>query len=234
MKETECQRYRWFVQAHTARKWWSQVSTLLSDWSQFSSHYRISTPEWQWDRGWKPERPYSSNPRQSDLELCSEMVEFSSLILHMKRWEFGEVKSIQHHTVVCGRARICIHLNWSLKSRVFTTSGYSQEWKSQLLCRWRRPWLGGPGGLDGKKYTAQLILWTASHLWSGPSQPPSIWDQQAEGDAASLKPLCLFRQSCLRKCMQTSYGEWPLSRLHPVLILQLENLWMWGFLLWRL
>lgn len=81
-------------------------------------------------------------------------MEFNSLVLQMKKWRFGGAKLLQYHTVVGGRVKIWVHLCWILKSGVFSTSGYIQNWKISISYRCTRPWPSGLGGLDGKRYRA--------------------------------------------------------------------------------
>lgn len=128
----------------------------------------------------------------------------------MRKWRFGRVRSIQYHTGVSGRAEIWGHLGWMLKSGILITSGSSQKWKLQLLCRWIRPW---PSGLGGNRYRVP-----------GPSQPLACGLTRRRDGAGFSQPLSLFRswQHHLLKC------TWPSCRkgssLSAVMLLQLEKL----------
>ena len=57
--------------------------------------------------------------------------------------------------------------------------------------------------------------------------PLCIWKE-----AVSLsQPPSLFNQNGHCKCLQISHKHWLLRRMDPALVLQLENFWMWVFLI---
>lgn len=160
-------------------------------------------------------------------------MEFNSLVLQMKKWRFGGAKLLQYHTVVGGRVKIWVHLCCILKSGVFSTSGYIQNWKISISVQMHKT-MAKWAGRAGWEEVQSSILWTASQLWPGPFVVPGTCGWR--GDECGLsQPLSLFRPTeCHWEDMHPSKGKGPLSSQYPAVVPQPENFQMWEIFLRRL
>lgn len=142
------------------------------------------------------------------------MVEFSSLILQMKRWQFEDTELIQYHVVltVSGRDRTC--------SRLVEVSSLGFHPHIRLLPEMKistavqlEKGLGGSGGLSGKN--AELSYYTQPGACG---QGHSLHSARlCKWKQSELLSAFLFSQNGHRKCLQISYKHWP-GRMDPALV----------------